>query len=44
MAPLMLPAQPSLWVAGDEGRLRFELRDAEGERVHFRSLWTGARL
>jgi len=44
LAPLMLPAQPSLWVAGDEGRLRFELRDAEGERVHFRSLWTGARL
>ncbi len=44
MAPLMLPAQPSLWVAREAGRLRFELRDAKGDRVHFRSLWTGARL
>lgn len=44
VAPLLLPGQPSLWAARDEGRLRFELRDAGGDRVHLRSSWSGAAL
>jgi len=44
MAPLLLPGQASLWAARDQGRLRFELRDATDGRVHLRSYCTGAAL
>jgi len=42
MAPLLLPARPTLWARQEDSAARFELRDAAGDRVHFRStiVWT----
>ena len=39
MAPLLLPARPTLWARQEDSAARFELRDAAGDRVHFRSIW-----
>lgn len=39
MAPLLLPARPTLWAKQEGSAARFELRDAAGDRVHFRSMW-----
>jgi acyl dehydratase len=43
MAPLLLPARPTLWAKQEGSAARFELRDAAGDRVHFRSMWASGQ-
>jgi acyl dehydratase len=41
MTPLSIPAHAGLWRGGATSGLHFELRDAQGDRVHLRSRWQG---
>jgi acyl dehydratase len=41
MTPLSIPARAGIWRTGIPSGLQFELRDAQGDRVHLRSRWQG---
>lgn len=41
MTPLSIPAHAGLWRGRAASGLQFELRDAQGDRVHLRSRWQG---